>query len=323
MTAQAAPLPSPILNLGVDAQDRPQTPNQLALRRFRRNKLAVASVFVVLFFAVVALVADFAAPFGMHDTSSCVGFMSGTSCTNAGDTFQYAPFLTHDLGTGKLNLLGTDSLGRDTLTRLMFGARISMMVGFISQAVVLAIGVPIGLLAGFFGGWVDNLLMRITDITYGFPDLLFVILIATVLGRSVWVIFIALGLTAWVTMARLVRGQVLQVKNMDYVLSARSIGTRNGMLMWRHIVPNILSPVIVLVTLGIPGAIIAEATLTFLGVGIDPSTPTWGTMVDEAQTVLSAYPLAVIVPTVAIAILSLAFTFIGDGVSDMFDPRRK
>jgi len=316
-------LPSPLLSLKTDSRDQPKSPTQLALRRFRQNKLAVASIGVVIFFGLVALTAGIFAPFNLQDAVTCSGFINGSSCSQAGDTYQYAPLFNVDQTTGKLNVLGTDSLGHDTLTRLMYGSRISMLVGFISQGVILLIGVPIGLLAGFFGGWVDNLLMRFTDIMYGFPDLLFVILIATVLGRSVWVIFIALGLTAWVTMARLVRGQVMQVKNMDYVLSARSIGTRSGMLMWRHIIPNVLSPIIVLVTLGIPGAIISEATLTFLGVGIDPSTPTWGTMVNTAQDVLAIKPIAVIVPTAAIAILALAFTFIGDGVSDMFDPRRK
>src|SRR5579859_5388952 len=165
--------------------------------------------------------------------------------------------------------------------------------------------------------------MRITDVMYAFPDLLFVILIVTVLGRSVWVIFISLGLTGWVTLARLVRGQVFQVKQMDYVLGARSIGVRSLGLMARHIFPNILGPVIVILTLGIPGYIIAESTLTYLGVGIDPSTPTWGSMLTRAQEAINFQPMAVLFPALAVAILTLSFTFIGDGVSDMVDPRRK
>ena len=290
------------------AKETFNTPSQLAMRRFRRNRLAVAGLILVVFFALVALTAGFIAPFNPNYQSA---------------ETQNAQPGTFNQEIGKVNIFGSDDLGRDVLTRLMYGSRVSLAVGIVSEAVILLFGVPIGLAAGFFGGVVDNALMRFTDIMYAFPDLLFVIIIVQVFGRSLFVIFIALGITNWVTMARLVRGQVLQIKQMDYVLSARSIGARSLALMARHILPNILGPIIVLVTLGIPGAIIAEATLTYLGLGVDPSTPTWGTMVNAAFPAIHSQPIQVLIPAVAIGVLTLAFTFVGDGVRDAFDPRSK
>ena len=318
MTAAASPLPGSIASLSVDANDQARSPLKMALTRFRRNRLAMTGLLIVLVVTVIALLANFIAPFQLEDVSTCAD-----TTANCAVGWVYAPPGAVDATTGKTNLLGTDNLGRDVTTRLIYGSRISLSVGIISETVILLIGVPIGLLAGFFGGQVDNLLMRFTDIMYAFPDLLFVIIVVTAFGRSVWIIFISFGLVGWVTMARLVRGQVMQIKQMDYVLGARSIGARQIGLMTRHILPNVLSPVIVLVTLGIPGTIIAEATLTFLGVGIDPSTPTWGTMIDGARDAMQSYPTGVLFPALAVAMLALAFTFIGDGVSDMFDPRRK
>jgi oligopeptide transport system permease protein len=318
MTASASPIPSPILSLGLANAEKVRSPMQLALGRFRRNRLAMGGIVIVLIVFFMAVLASVISPFTLEDVSTCTD-----TTQNCAVGWIYAPVGSVDATTGKTNLLGTDNLGRDVLTRLFYGSRISLAVGIISESVVVLIGVPVGLIAGFFGGQVDNLLMRFTDIIYTFPDLLFVIIIVTVWGRSVWVIFVGLGLFAWVTMARLVRGQVMQIKQMDYVLGARSIGARQIGLMTRHILPNILSPIIVLVTLGIPGAIIAESTLTFLGVGIDPSTPTWGTMIDGARDAMQSYPTGVIFPAIAVAMLALAFTFVGDGVSDMLDPRRK
>ena len=318
MTASAPPLSSPIVSLSIPNADQARSPMQLALSRFRRNRLALSGIVIVLIVLGMAVFADVISPFSLDDVSICAD-----KTANCASAWVYAPVGSVDAASGKTNLLGTDNLGRDVVTRLFYGSRISLSVGIISESVVILLGVPIGLIAGFFGGQVDNLLMRFTDIIYTFPDLLFVIILVTVLGRSVWVIFVGLGLFAWVTMARLVRGQVFQIKQMDYVLGARSIGARQIGLMTRHILPNIISPVIVLVTLGIPGAIIAESTLTFLGLGIDPSTPTWGTMIDGARDAMQSYPTGVIFPAMAVALLALAFTFIGDGVSDMLDPRRK
>ncbi len=297
------------------AEDSSRTPMQLAVRNFRKNKLAVGGLGLVLFVVAIAVLADLLSPipfkYQSADTQDAPPGHLEVVKNDDGSTYQFT------------NWLGSDDLGRDVFTRLLHGSRVSLAVGIVSELVVVLIGVPLGLAAGYFGGRVDNLIMRFTDIMYAFPDLLLVIIITATFGRSLWVIFIALGVASWVTMARLVRGQVLQVKQMDYVLGARSIGARPVGLMARHILPNILGPIIVVVTLGIPGAIIAEATLTFLGLGVDPSTPTWGTMVDAARPGIYSRPGEVLIPALAIAALALAFTFVGDGVRDALDPRSK
>ena len=323
MATQASALPGPITSLKIDTQDQAIVPWRMGLRRFRRNRLAVVGLVVVVIFAFLGLFADFVSPFALTDTTTCSGPIAGTACTEKGDTYLLAPPGTVDATTGHVDIVGTDNLGRDLLTRIYYGARVALAVGIIAEAVSFAIGVPVGLIAGFFGGWVDNVLMRFTDIMYAFPDLLFVIIVVTAFGRSMWTIFIALGLVGWVTMARVVRGQVLQVKQMDYVLGARSIGVRSIGLMARHILPNVTGSIIVLVTLGIPGLIIAESILTFLGLGIDPSTPTWGSILTQATEAIISHPTYVLFPALALSLLTLSFTFIGDGVSDMLDPRRK
>jgi ABC-type dipeptide/oligopeptide/nickel transport system permease subunit len=301
-----------IATLQQDQRDKAVSPNQLALRRFRKNRLAMGGLILVLFFAFIALFADFISPFGPRDQS----------------TLQEAPPMTAAAAdspdAGRIHILGTDSLGRDTLTLLMFGARISLTVGLFTEAIALAIGLPLGLLAGFYGGVADFIVMRFGEVMNSFPDLLFLIMLSAVFGvRSVFVVFFVLGLVGWVTLSRVIRAQVLQVKQMDFVTGARSIGARTPGIMLRHVLPNILGPIIVLVTLGIPGAILTEATLTFLGVGIDPSTVTWGTMATVGQATILSKPLQVILPSVAITILALAMTFVGDGMRDAFDPKSK
>src|SRR5579864_4388357 len=190
MATQAASMPGPIASLRIDEQEQAQVPWKLGLRRFRRNRLALAGIVIVAIFILLALFADYISPFSLDQTTTCTGVVAGTSCTAVGETFLDAPAGTVDAQTGKTSILGTDDLGRDLLTRIYYGARISLSVGIVAEGVSLLIGLPIGLMAGFFGGRVDNLLMRFTDIMYAFPDLLFVILITTVLGRSMWVIFI-------------------------------------------------------------------------------------------------------------------------------------
>jgi len=276
----------------------------MAIRRFTSNRLAILGLSVTLLIIIVALGADILAPY------------KPTLITN--DLNQPAGFIDANQNG---HILGTDDLGRDQLSRLMYGARISLLVPFVVEAFVLLFGVPLGLIAGYNGGIIDDIIMRITDVMYAFPGLLFVIILINVIGRSVWGISFALGFASWPTMARLVRGQVLQVKEMDYVLGARSIGAGPLELMFRHIIPNILGPIIVLVTLDFPGDIIAEATLTFLGLGVDPSTPTWGVMVSAGYGNVLSYPVQVIVPALAIAGLTLALSFVGDGMHDAFDPR--
>jgi len=205
--------------------------------------------------------------------------------------------------------LGTDQLGRDLLSRMIYGARVSMLVGLGAQVIVVLIGVPIGALSGYLGGRVDLFLTRFVDVMYAFPRLLFVILVMSMLGAGLTNIFIAIGLTGWVGIARQTR--------------ARGLGAGFARLLTRHILPNALTPIVVAVTFGIPEAIFTEAALSFIGVGINPPTPSWGQMVGEGQQYIRSYWHLCVFPSIAIAITMLSFTFFGDGVRDALDPKMK
>jgi oligopeptide transport system permease protein len=221
------------------------------------------------------------------------------------------------------HLLGTDYLGRDMLSRLMFGARISLTIGILVQAIYVVIGGTIGLVAGYAGGRVDNLLMRFTDIWYAFPDLLFVLVLVSVFSPSLLSIFAAIGIVNWVGLARLVRGQVLSIKEKEFVESARAVGSSHFKIVLRHLVPNALGPVLITLTFGIPAAIFLEAALSYIGVGIQPPTPSWGVMISDGYQAIYASPWQVAFPAIAIAITMLSFTFIGDGLRDALDPRMR
>ncbi|MGN6673405.1 MAG: ABC transporter permease, partial [Thermomicrobiales bacterium] len=223
----------------------------------------------------------------------------------------------------RAHVMGTDQLGRDVLSRVIWGSRVSLLVGLVAQLIVLAIGVPVGALAGFFGGKTDLVLMRFVDVMYAFPQLLFVILLMSMWGRGLTNIFIAIGLTGWVTLARLVRAQFLALREKDYVLAARSIGATNSRLMLRHLLPNTLTPIIVALTFGIPTAIFTEAFLSFINVGISPPQTSWGLMVGENQSYLRSYPWMLVWPSIALGLTMLSFTFLGDGLRDALDPSSK
>jgi oligopeptide transport system permease protein len=272
-----------------------------AVRRLLKNRLAVAGGAVVMVLLLIAIFADVLAPYSYTKTN--FGRLNETP--------------TRDYP------LGTDNLGRDLLSRMIYGARVSMLVGLGAQVIVVALGVPIGALSGFVGGRTDLLLTRFIDVMYAFPRLLFVILVMSMLGAGLTNIFIAIGLTGWVGIARQTRAQVLAIRTKEFVEGARSLGARSGRLLVRHILPNALSPIVVAVTFGIPEAIFTEAALSFIGVGINPPTPSWGQMVGEGQQYLrSAWHLCVF-PSIAIAITMLSFTFLGDGVRDALDPKLK
>jgi ABC-type dipeptide/oligopeptide/nickel transport system permease subunit len=224
-------------------------------------------------------------------------------------------------GPSAAHWLGTDQLGRDLFSRMIYGARISMIVGLGAQVIVVLIGVPIGALSGFMGGRVDLVLTRVVDVMYAFPRLLFVILLMSMLGAGLTNIFIAIGLTGWVFVARQTRAQMLAIKEKEFVDGARALGATGWRLLLRHLLPNALTPIIVSVTFGIPEAIFTEAALSFIGVGINPPTPSWGQMVGEGQQYLRTYWHLCVFPSIAIAATMLAFTFLGDGVRDAFDPR--
>jgi oligopeptide transport system permease protein len=267
--------------------------------RWRRNKLAVTGGVIILLLAIAAIFAPLLTKFDFAKQDL--------------DSILFPPSTTH--------LLGTDELGRDVFARMLYGARTSLAVGLFTQLIVIAIGLPIGAFAGSMGGRVDNILMRFVDVMYAFPDILLIILLRSVFGGSIFMIFLAIGLVGWVNIARLVRGQVLSLKQRDFVTAARAMGGNGTYITLKHLLPNALGPIIVSVTFGVPRAIFAEAALSYIGIGVKPPTPSWGAMIRDGYNVMFAAPHLVIAPAVAIAIIMLAFTFLGDGLRDALDPR--
>lgn len=288
-----------------------------AWHRLTRNKMAMAGLVVVVLAMFLAAFAPWIAP------QDPVAQNSGKALAD--------PFWGDPQYTNPDYPLGSDTLGRDILSRLIWSARVSMLVGFVPVSIIFVLGVTIGMYAAFYGGWIDNFLMRLTDVMYAFPDLLFLIIIFATL-RDTWIgnlmgglvlMFVGIAIVNWVGMARLVRGQVLSLKEKEFIEAARATGARPGRIMLRHLFPNALAPVIVSLAFAIPSAMLAEATLSFLGFGIKPPTPTWGVMILEGFVHVSATPWPVLLPAFCIAIVMLAFTALGDGLRDALDPRMK
>jgi oligopeptide transport system permease protein len=291
-----------------------------AFYRLIRNRAALVGLIVIVFAALIALTSPLIAPYDPLAQNGPKQLMEPIWTKFFGSKF-----------TDPAYFFGSDELGRDILSRLMYSSRVSLIIGFVPVSIVLGIGLTVGMLAGYVGGVVDDFLMRVTDVVYAFPDLLFVIIIvATLRGTGLGdaydgllVIFVGIAVVNWVGVARLVRGQVLSVKNREFVEAARSIGAGPGRIMRKHIFPNILAPVIVTAAFAIPGAMLTEAVLSFLGIGIRPPTPTWGVMINEGFIVFSTTPWPVLLPSFCISIVLLAFTFVGDGLRDALDPRSK
>jgi ABC-type dipeptide/oligopeptide/nickel transport system permease subunit len=267
---------------------------------FRRDRLFQLGAFLVALVVVAALFAPWIAP-----CDPLVGDLKDAYLTPPGSRY----------------LLGTDSQGRDVLSRVLYGARISLAVGIISQAVSVTLGVTLGLLSGFYGRWIDALVMRLADVTLAFPTLLLLIAVAAAVQPSLLVVFLIIGAVGWAGMARLVRGQVLILRNAEYVTAARALGARDRMILVRHLLPNVRAQVIVAATLGMAGAIMAEAALSFIGLGAQPPTPSWGSMVAEGRDLLRVAPWVSFAPGVAIGVAVLGFNLLGDAIREGWDPR--
>jgi oligopeptide transport system permease protein len=271
-----------------------------AWARLRRNRMAVAAgVFLLVMSSVAAL-----APWipGLADPTA-QDLAKGAT----------APSLAHPFGT--------DELGRDLFARVLYGGRISLLVGLVGTLVSLLIGVTWGAIAGYVGGRTDDLMMRVVDVLYALPYIFLVILLLVFFSKSLLMLFVALGLVQWLTMARIVRGQVLSLKHQTFVEAARALGAGDGAIVFRHIVPNTLGPVIVYTTLTVPAVILQEAFLSFLGLGVQPPDASWGTLLADGAKLLALFPWLVTFPGLAMSLTLLAFNFLGDGLRDALDPQ--
>jgi oligopeptide transport system permease protein len=272
-----------------------------AWRRLRRNRLALVSAVYLALLVAVALFALVHTPYSYRE----VGVARPYS------------------GPSAANWFGADILGRDVLSRLMVGAQISLIVGVGTQVLILAVGVPIGLLAGYYRGWLDTIVSFIINVFYGIPDLLVAMILLLLLGPSLNNIIIAIVATRWMDMTRLVRGQTLALREREFIEAARSSGAKPAKILFGHILPNSLGPIIVQATFGVPAAILFEAFLSFLGIGVQPPTPSWGSMAADGLAAIRIAPHMVIVPSIALSLTLMAFNFLGDGLRDALDPRQK
>ena len=270
-----------------------------AIGRLLKNKAAMVGAIILIFLIGCAILAPVIAPYSYS-------------------------FQDLDLGASppsSEHLLGTDILGRDLLSRILYGARISLLVGFVATGVALVIGVSWGIVAGYFGGRVDQVMMRIVDVLYGLPFIIFIILLMVIFGRNLWLLFGAIGAVEWLTMARIVRGQVMSLKNQEFVLAAQAMGVSNLSMFRRHLLPNILGPIAVYATLTIPQVMLLESFLSFLGLGIHPPMSSWGTLIKDGVESMEEFSWLLIYPGITFTITLFALNFFGDGLRDALDPK--
>ncbi len=270
-------------------------------RRFGKNRMAVAGMVVILLFGVTAIFAPHLAPYDPLES-------------NVRNRLQ-PPSSVH--------LLGTDSLGRDMLSRIMHGSRISLLIALLAVALAISIGVPIGALAGYFGGLIGNISMRLVDLILAFPSLFLILTLVALLGPSIWVLIVVMGGLGWTEIARIMRAEFLKLREQDFTEAARAIGTGSTRIIFRHLLPNAMAPVIVAVTLGIPAMILGESALSFLGLGVLPPQISWGSLINQGLPFFHTAWWLVIFPGIAILLCVLGFNFLGDGLRDALDPRLK
>ena len=273
-----------------------------AWKRFAANRMAVVGLVVFVALCLVAVFAPFLTPY--HPTEDIFRGMRGV-----------APSWEHPLGF--------DHLGRDLLSRILYGSRVALLVGLSASVIAVVIGVTIGAVAGYFGGWVDEVLSLVIDTLMAFPLIALLIVLAAVIGPSLSTTILVIGATVWARYARVVRAEVMSLRQRDYVVAARGLGARDGRIIWKHVIPNVLGSVIVLASLQIGSIIILESSLSFLGLGVRPPTPTWGGILADGRAFILRYPHIAIFPGLMIVVTVLAFNFIGDGLRDALDPHEK
>jgi peptide/nickel transport system permease protein len=304
MTAQPASAvapTSPVSRLDADLAGRPaRSPWRIALTRLSRAKLAIAGIIVLLVLVVLAVFAPVFAPYGPNEI----------------DLFSI------EAGPSADHWLGTDNLGRDVLSRLIYGGRLSLWIGVSAALISTLVGVAVGAVSGYYGGWIDSGLMRFVDLMLAFPSIFLLLIIFAVMdGVSINGVILFLGLFGWMWLARIIRGEFLSLKQRDFIEAARSVGASSRRIIVRHLMPNVIAPIIVATTLEIAYYMLAESALSFLGFGVPPETPTWGNMLNSARTSYLTHPLLAVAPGLVLTIAVLAINFIGDGLRDAFDPR--
>ncbi|MGP1577028.1 MAG: ABC transporter permease [Treponema sp.] len=322
-----------------------------AWRRLKKNKMALTGLCIVGFYFAISLFAPLL-PIHSYSEQRIIHQNLPPSFSNAGEVLlrerkmdmyrvakaqgrkelsdqqkQELLVFQRELKTDPVHdryyILGTDGLGRDILARVIYGGQISILIGLIGTITSLCIGVVIGAVSGYFGGWVDNLLMRFVDIMYGLPYMLIVIIMMAILGQNMVILFVAIALVSWLTIGRVVRGQVISLKNAEFIEAARSMGASTPRIIFKHLLPNTLGIIIIYSTLSIPGFIMNESFLSFLGLGISAPRASWGSLVSEGVNVMTLYPWQLIVPASAMTLFLFAMNFLGDGLRDAFDPQSK
>ena len=278
-----------------------ETPGRLFWRRFKKNILGISGGIIVLLLFFVAISAPYTSPYDPHEIDVKSSLQPPS----------------------KDHLLGTDQLGRDVLSRMIWGSRISLLVGFVAVGIATVIGIFFGALAGFYGKWADNFIMRFVDIMLCFPTFFLILAVIAILEPSIWNIMVVIGATSWMGVTRLIRAEILSLKERDFVKAARAVGARDIRVIFLHILPNVLSPIWVSVTLGVAAAILTESALSFLGIGVQPPTPSWGNILTAGKDNIEIAWWLSLYPGLAILITVLGYNLLGEGLRDAIDPRLK